>query len=85
MGDKKWTIPETVSQESKDWANNNNHQLIGVVCNGEREFLVVICPHCDCPRFVDVQCDTCEKRGMESIYKEFEEKVSEFRVFLKQI
>ncbi len=85
MSDKKWTIPEIVSQESKDWAKKEDFQLIGVVCKGEREFQVVVCPHCDCPRFVDVQCDTCQRRMMEYRYKEFEKQVSKFKVFLNQI
>ncbi len=85
MSDKKWTIPEIVSQESKDWAKKEDFQLIGVVCKSGREFQVVICPHCDCPRFVDAQCDTCQRRMMENTYKEFEKKVSEFRIFLNQI
>jgi hypothetical protein len=87
VGDKKWTIPETVSQESKDGAEKEGLQLIGVICKkgGTKEFQVVICSFCNCPRFADYKCDTCAKREMEHTYKKFEEKVSEFRVFLKQI
>ena len=85
MKDKKWKIPENISQESKDWAKKEGFQLIGVVCRGGREFQVVVCPHCDCPRFIDYKCDTCAKREMEAMYEEFEKKISECRVFLNQI
>ncbi len=85
MSDKKWTIPEDISQESKDWAKREGFQLIGVICKGGREYQVVVCPVCECPRLVDYACDTCAKRDMESTYKEFEKQVSEFRIFLNQI
>lgn len=84
MSNKKWEIPDSVSEEAEAWAQKNDFQLIGVVCKGEREYPIVVCKMCNCPRFLDYPCDTCAKRGMEDDYKEFKHKINEFKIFLKQ-
>ncbi len=84
MEEKKFTIPDSVSEETKAWAKKEDSQLIGVVCRGSAEFPIVICKHCDCPRFADYPCDTCEKRAMKANYKEFKQEIDRFKIFLKQ-
>ena len=85
MGDQEFTASGGSSKESKAWAKKEGFQLIGSIYKGEREYQVIICPSCHCPRFVDYKCDTCAKREMEGTYKEFDKKISELRVFLKHI
>lgn len=84
MGESKFTIPDSVSEATKAWAKKEDFQLIGVVCRGNTEFPIVICKNCDCPRFAGYQCDTCEKRTMEDAYKEFQQEIDKFKIFLKQ-
>lgn len=84
MGESKFTIPGSISEEVKTWVKKNNFQLIWVICKGTREYPVIICPACDCPRLVDYKCDTCAKREMENDYKEFKQEIDRFKIFLKQ-
>jgi len=85
MGEKQFTVPDNVSEEVRAWAQKENFQLIGVICKGKKEYPIIICPACNCPRLADYKCDTCAKREMEFVHKEFEKKISEFKIFLNQI
>ena len=85
MGDQEFTASGGASEESKKWAKEQGFQLIGSMYKGGREYQVIICPICNCPRFVDYKCDTCTKRELEHKYKGFDKKISDLKAFLKQI